>query len=192
MGLLSASASSLDQTQQEAIVFITHLLGRVRKGGGFLKFIYSFTISYSIYVMFVGHFVVDSLQTGPPLFPKSLPPIFVPFFFLACFLILVLAYYPLSFSRLRARAWVEGEFLKHDLPTPATTTAYSPSRGCEGLMSGEGKKKVKGWCLAAYPSVFERSVWGRTKTRASISFHRWGSRYCRFAVSAWLQLNLNY
>lgn len=83
MGLLSASASSLDQTQQETIVFITHLLGRVCKGGGFLKFIYSLTIS-CIYVMFVGHFVVDSLQTGPPLFPKSLPPIFVFFFFFFC------------------------------------------------------------------------------------------------------------
>lgn len=116
--------------------------------------------------MLVGHFVVVPLQTGPPLFPKSFLPIFVLFFFLHVFLILVLACYPLSFSRLLARAQVEGEFLEHDLPTPATTTAHSPSRRCEGLVSGEGKEKAKGWCLAAHPSVFERSVWGRTKARA--------------------------
>lgn len=71
MGLLSASESSLGQTQEEATVFIIHLLGRVCEGGAFLKFIYSLTIS-RIYVMFVCHFVVVPLQIGPPLFPKSL------------------------------------------------------------------------------------------------------------------------
>lgn len=84
MGLLSASESSLDQTQQEATVFITHLLSRMCEGGELFKF-YLFFDNF----MYLCNACWSFCRPPPdrsPIIPKKLSSNFRAFFFfLACF-----------------------------------------------------------------------------------------------------------